>query len=844
MEEKILETTKKTQKKSTNKSFLIFIVLVSIFLYYISQRYLSYLQLTIILLFAAGESFLLFLLQRDKLYLLYLHIASLLTSFWIISFANPELFYPLTSLDYYNFDFYLLIYPAMIFISLFFVELFPARFSKGIILMVAVYSFVLLLVSMLIPDINIYSQSFVYIINFAVLIYFCITIAGVYLRNRSDILDFLWSVIFFSSLISLFYADRIFDLNIDIDVQSAVFTFLIVLAFIMIKIRTIEQSKVNQEAAELRIENANLKKSSEAKKDFIRERMEKFRFLGNSILSSYEELLQSSDDKKRAYEKDPALVLRHKNAFSYFADNTAEYFIREDSKYELNIKKHELREILEEAVKLSQIFNYEYQLIIENNIEADKFLIKTDEIYFKQLVFNLIDIISSSSNKLSLIINADIDEKINLSIDMEADKLIFMSSEDKSFEGSSVGLKNIFEFKYYKLNQLLDALDMEMKFEKIKSNKINIELTFDVSIYNDFYKNKEAEELTEVELKFDNRDESSAELSYNQSKIVIYTKAEDNNLKLLEDFNILSGFSFIRVKDEQELLKLADSNTVLVVFDIYSLSDEEIKICSSIRERFKFFDLPILIMASHNLPKNLLKSYEIGINDFVKKPFEVNELRSRIRTLITLKAKVEESLQREQDYLRAQIKPHFLYNTLDTIAYLCDTNAGSAGELIIDLANYLRYSFDFDSSDQFVPIEKELELVGFYTSIQKERFKDKFEIDYQIDGELNFKIPPFMIQALVENSLKQGLKKIKNNGLIEVFIKEGKNDYQIEVRDNGVGIEREEIEKVFSEYSGSEERHKIGLKNINQRLKRQFNESIDIVRRKTNGTAVKFNIPK
>lgn len=102
-------------------------------------------------------------------------------------------------------------------------------------------------------------------------------------------------------------------------------------------------------------------------------------------------------------------------------------------------------------------------------------------------------------------------------------------------------------------------------------------------------------------------------------------------------------------------------------------------------------------MTSRSNPADLTKGFEVGINDFIKKPFEINELKARVRTLIILKEKVEESVKREQDFLRAQIKPHFIYNTLDTIAYLCHEDARQASDLVLKFASYLRYSFDFES---------------------------------------------------------------------------------------------------------------------------------------------------
>ena len=83
-------------------------------------------------------------------------------------------------------------------------------------------------------------------------------------------------------------------------------------------------------------------------------------------------------------------------------------------------------------------------------------------------------------------------------------------------------------------------------------------------------------------------------------------------------------------------------------------------------------------------------------------------------------------------FLQAQIKPHFLFNVLNVIASLCRLDIEKAREMILDLSGYLRYSFDFKNLDRSVTIQEELEFVEKYVKIEQARFKDKFDISYEL----------------------------------------------------------------------------------------------------------------
>jgi sensor histidine kinase YesM len=135
--------------------------------------------------------------------------------------------------------------------------------------------------------------------------------------------------------------------------------------------------------------------------------------------------------------------------------------------------------------------------------------------------------------------------------------------------------------------------------------------------------------------------------------------------------------------------------------------------------------------------------------------------------------------------LQSKINPHFLYNALNSIAELCWKDAEKTERMALSLSKLFRYSINKEESD-FNPLKNEIEIVSLYLSIEKERFGDNlnYEFDYGRDIE-NILIPKFTLQPLVENAIKHGISKSPNGGHIKLTIKKTENQLEIKVYDNG-----------------------------------------------------------
>jgi sensor histidine kinase YesM len=205
-------------------------------------------------------------------------------------------------------------------------------------------------------------------------------------------------------------------------------------------------------------------------------------------------------------------------------------------------------------------------------------------------------------------------------------------------------------------------------------------------------------------------------------------------------------------------------------------------------------------------------------------------------------AALENAQQQEMAYLHAQIKPHFLYNALNVIISLCRIDASKAGDLLLDLSVFLRHSFDFNKEQKLVYLKDELEYVKAYVHIEQARFRNKLDIVYELKEDTLLKIPSLVLQPLVENAIVHGIRNKEGTGKIVLRVIEEKEQYRVEVQDDGVGMTEDQIHQILSQqwYKGKG----VGITNINQRLFKIFGQGLVIKSILGQGTSISFCVPK
>lgn len=194
------------------------------------------------------------------------------------------------------------------------------------------------------------------------------------------------------------------------------------------------------------------------------------------------------------------------------------------------------------------------------------------------------------------------------------------------------------------------------------------------------------------------------------------------------------------------------------------------------------------------------------------------QLVERERTLI------RETAEAQLVALRAQINPHFLFNALNTIISLIEETPEEAEQAVEHLAAIFRHILQ-TSSERFIPLESELALVQHYLSIEKARFGERLDLDFQIEPQTRtHPVPAFAVQTLVENAIKHGLEKKRGTGRLTIgatYTEAG--HVRLTVADTGVGIpalfDASAAEAAQGQFYG------IGLRNVAQRMQQLYDQA-------------------
>ncbi len=187
--------------------------------------------------------------------------------------------------------------------------------------------------------------------------------------------------------------------------------------------------------------------------------------------------------------------------------------------------------------------------------------------------------------------------------------------------------------------------------------------------------------------------------------------------------------------------------------------------------------------------------------------------------------------------LRMQINPHFLFNTLNSIAALVYVNPRAADEMLGDLSELLRRSLD-SMEEQEIPLAQELEFIGAYISIEQKRFGERLRLEQSVPDELRKAlVPALILQPLVENAIRHGIEPRRGPGLISIQAKQEDKHLHLIVRDNGRGLPPGD-----SDNSG---RRGIGLANTRARLQGLYgpNQRFNLGRAEPQGCLVDIHLP-
>lgn len=330
----------------------------------------------------------------------------------------------------------------------------------------------------------------------------------------------------------------------------------------------------------------------------------------------------------------------------------------------------------------------------------------------------------------------------------------------------------------------------------------------------------------------------------NKAKKKIIIADDDHiNLKVLIDILKKENYYIIAVDDGHHVLEqlTRHPNVDLLILDIMMPTLSGYEVCQQIRKNYTSTDLPILMLTAAIRPEDMIAAFQSGANDFLHKPLDIAELKTRVRNLILLKESAETAIKMETAFLQAQIKPHFIYNVLNSILSLSYLDLEKARAMITNFATFLRSSFSFENTNSLFPLEKELTLIQAYVNIHRMRYPEQLEWQIEMENELHCLIPPLLLQPLVENALFHGLKTKRVNGHVKVIITQEQQIVTFKIIDNGIGMEQELLGKILSEEAPSN--NGVGIRNISKRLKKYDHASLRIESIVDKGTMVEIKFP-
>ena len=208
-----------------------------------------------------------------------------------------------------------------------------------------------------------------------------------------------------------------------------------------------------------------------------------------------------------------------------------------------------------------------------------------------------------------------------------------------------------------------------------------------------------------------------------------------------------------------------------------------------------------------------------------------NTMVENLRTLIkNISDRENQKRKMEIQVLRAQVSPHFLYNTLNTVSYLALMhNAENIHKITTSLVDLLHAAINLD--DTLISVDDELRYVQSYLNIQQYRYVQNITIEQQIDEDVHqYKVARMVLQPIVENSIIHGLSEMQHPGHIRIRVWEENKELVFSITDNGMGMSQQRISQVMTwehksnqiSFSG------IGLRNVDERIKLQFGQEYGI----------------
>ncbi|MBB6443963.1 hybrid sensor histidine kinase/response regulator [Bacillus benzoevorans] len=517
------------------------------------------------------------------------------------------------------------------------------------------------------------------------------------------------------------------------------------------------------------------------------------------------------------------------------------------TKLKLNLQPVDVKILYNMVDELSFLIKNPDDLFIENNIPLDLPNVLAEENSLKQIVYNLIH------NAIKFTRSG----KITVSADVKGN-MMHISVEDTGIGVEEKYLEQIFETFYqvpYANNERLGGLGIGLSITKhlveLMGGEISVTskpkkgtcFTITLPLQTGELQGSAKETYSHPAAAIEMSEELMPERVLSQGQRdpqILLVGEDDQQLVSMSTFLSGQGYYIMTCTNSEDALNLLKKKEIdLTIIDLMMSHNSGYELIKNIRAEHHLVELPILILTASGQFSNRFHFFQIGANDVMQKPIIHGEFISRIQSLLAMKDAVQQSVHNELNYYYAQITPHFLFNTLNTIIGLSYKDTEKTREALEHLAVYFRAKLDFQKHHSVVWLDEEIELVQSYLEIEKLRFGERLIIEYDIDENINVLIPAMTIQPLVENAVLHGLSSMKESGILKLSIGEEDRFIKITIEDNGAGIPENKQSQLLH---GQNQR--IGFKNPVEKLKLIKHSSFHLWSEVGKGTKITILLPR
>ncbi|WP_036943884.1 hybrid sensor histidine kinase/response regulator [Pseudobacteroides cellulosolvens] len=809
------------------------------------------LPIIFIILFMGFYHLMIFLFRRKEKPYLYTALYSFAAAVYTSCLPkDPPLFFlfPNLNKNVYNLIFEINTFMVLLFIITYLDALYPNIMHRKIVLSAKIISMVFISSVFIIYILNKWSYAgiliktynIIFVISSLYVVYFLLKIQ----RKNKDALLILFglAILFITDIMDIIYkADKVYtNLN-----KFGWFIFITILSVRLAINFTKTFTKVEHLSEKLLI-------LDKLKDDFLVNTAHELKTPMHGIIGIAESMLDESIQKSSKDSENLSLIVSCARRLTELVNNIMDFAKMKNSDIVLNLKTINLWQIVDLVFAVLRPVSREKDLILKNAVNDESINVYADENRLFQIMYNLVGNALKFTERGSITAEASVkDGFVEISVSdtgigiphnmLEKIFVPFEQVQDvESITNTGTGLGLSITKKLVELHGgTIWAESCQTESNSGSKFIFTLQLSLEKSENNKFIKssaNIETVMETAAASVVNNKNSKEKEIN------ILVADDEPVNLRILQNMFRKEEYNIITATNGQNALEAIDGSTKpdIAILDVMMPRMSGYDVCRKLREKYEMYDLPILLVTVKNQPADILAGFEAGANDYLTKPFNDKELKARIQNLLEVKKSIDLAVAAEMNFLQAQIKPHFLYNTLNVIMSLIRTDPEKSRELLFELSSFLRETFKFKGIEKSISLKKEINMVKSYIYIMTARYPTKILTEYDID-DVDQNVPHLIIQPIVENSIKHGILPKREGGTIFMRVKDMEDHIFVSVEDDGNGIPNELIPVLLNENTKTTG---IGLVNVNKRLITCFGSGLNIESEMGKGTKIYFKIPK